>query len=101
MPLYFTPFVKVPVLTTIHGFSSEKIKKVYRRYAALPHVHYVAISEADKDPGLPYLGVVHHGVDPRRFRVGEGGGTSSSSPASTRTRASGRPSSSPESRAFP
>ena len=73
MPLYFTPFVKVPVLTTIHGFSSEKIKKVYRRYAALPHVHYVAISEADKDPGLPYLGVVHHGVDPRRFRVGEGG----------------------------
>jgi len=73
MPLYFTPFVRVPVLTTIHGFSSEKIKKVYRRYAALPHVHYVAISEADKDPGLPYLGVVHHGVDPRRFRVGEGG----------------------------
>ena len=73
IPLYFTPFVKVPVLTTIHGFSSEKIKKVYRRYAALPHVHYVAISEADKDPGLPYLGVVHHGVDPRRFRVGEGG----------------------------
>ncbi|MFC0596380.1 glycosyltransferase family 4 protein [Thermus composti] len=73
MPLYFAPFVKVPVLTTIHGFSSEKIKKVYRRYAALPHVHYVAISEADKDPGLPYLGVVHHGVDPRRFRVGRGG----------------------------
>ncbi|GAB5603732.1 glycosyltransferase family 4 protein [Thermus sp. FJN-A] len=73
MPLYFTPFVKVPVLTTIHGFSSEKIKKVYRRYAALPHVHYVAISQADKDPALPYLGVVPHGVDPKRFRVGEGG----------------------------
>lgn len=73
MPLYFTPFVRVPVLTTIHGFSSERIKKVYRRYAALPHVHYVAISEADKDPGLPYLGVVHHGVDPGRYPLGEGG----------------------------
>jgi len=73
MPLYFTPFVRVPVLTTIHGFSSERIKKVYRRYAALPHVHYVAISEADKDPGLPYLGVVPHGVDPGRYPLGEGG----------------------------
>lgn len=73
MPLYFTPFVRVPVLTTIHGFSGERIKKVYRRYAALPHVHYVAISEADKDPGLPYLGVVPHGVDPGRYPLGEGG----------------------------
>ncbi len=73
MPLYFTPFVRVPVLTTIHGFSSEGIKKVYRRYAPLPHVHYVAISEADQDPGLPYLGVVHHGVDPGRYPLGEGG----------------------------
>ncbi len=73
MPLYFAPFLQTPLLTTIHGFSGEGIKKVYRRYGALPHVHYVAISEADKDPGLPYLGVVHHGVDPARYRVGPGG----------------------------
>ncbi len=73
MPLYFAPFLQTPLLTTIHGFSSEKIKKVYRRYAGLPHVHYVAISQADLDPTLPYLGVVHHGVDPARYRVGPGG----------------------------
>lgn len=73
MPLYFSPFVRTPILTTIHGFSSEKIKKVYRRYAALPHVHYVAISQADRDPTLPYLGVVHHGVDPGRYPLGPGG----------------------------
>jgi len=65
LPLVFSRLVRTPVVTTIHGFSSPRILPVYRKYNG--HVHYVAISEADRSPELTYLGTIHHGIDLRAF----------------------------------
>ncbi len=61
LPLTYSRLVDTPVVTTIHGFSSERILPVYRRYDG--HVAYVAISDADRRPDLSYVATVHHGID--------------------------------------
>jgi glycosyltransferase involved in cell wall biosynthesis len=65
LPLTYTGLVTTPVVTTIHGFSSDRIKPVYRRYA--DRVAYVSISDADRDPHLPYAATVYHGIDLSEF----------------------------------
>ena len=65
MPLTWSRLVDVPVVTTIHGFSSEAIVPAYRRYDG--HVHYIAISDADRHPDLTYAATIHHGIDPSGF----------------------------------
>lgn len=74
LPLTYSGLVATPIVTTIHGFSSERIKPVYRRYA--DRVAYVSISDADRDPDLPYIATVYHGIDLSEFtpreRTGQG-----------------------------
>ena len=65
LPLTYTGLVATPVVTTIHGFSSDRIKPVYRRYA--DRVAYVSISDADRDPDLRYIATVYHGIDLAEF----------------------------------
>jgi glycosyltransferase involved in cell wall biosynthesis len=65
MPLMWSRLVDVPVVTTIHGFSSAAIVPAYRRYDK--HVHYVAISDADRHPDLTYTATIHHGLEPAQF----------------------------------
>ncbi len=60
VPLAFSRLVDTPVVTTIHGFSGPRILPAYRAYA--DRVSYVAISEADRSPHLPYAATIHHGV---------------------------------------
>ena len=72
MPLTWSRLVDVPVVTTIHGFSSEAIVPAYRRYDG--HVHYVAISDADRHPDLTYAATIHHGIDPSGFPFSSGAG---------------------------
>src|SRR5205807_2032082 len=48
LPLTYSRFVDVPIVMTIHGFSSSKILPVYERYA--DRVRFVAISDADRSP---------------------------------------------------
>jgi glycosyltransferase involved in cell wall biosynthesis len=48
------------MVTTIHGFSSERILPAFKEYD--DHVHYVAISQADRHPDLRYAATIHHGV---------------------------------------
>lgn len=71
VPLAYSRLVDTPVVTTIHGFSSERILPVYRRYDG--HVHYVAISDADRHPALTYAATIHHGIRLDHFPVGPGG----------------------------
>jgi glycosyltransferase involved in cell wall biosynthesis len=61
LPLTYSGLVPTPVVTTIHGFSSEKILPVYVRYNE--RGAYVAISAADRHPGLAYVATIHHGID--------------------------------------
>jgi glycosyltransferase involved in cell wall biosynthesis len=72
LPLTYSGLVATPVVTTIHGFSSEKIKPVYRKYA--DRSAYVAISDADRDPALPYIATVYHGIDLAEFTAHEQAG---------------------------
>ncbi len=56
----FANLVKTPMVTTIHGFSSERILPMYAPWQ--DRVHYVAISDADRHPGLRYAATIHHGI---------------------------------------
>ena len=60
VPLAFSRLVATPVVTTIHGFSSDRILPVYKAYE--DRVHYVAISEADRHKDLRYAATIHHGI---------------------------------------
>ncbi len=61
LPLTYSGLVKTPVLTTIHGFSSQSILPVYRKYNT--KCFYVSISQADRSPELDYIATIHHGID--------------------------------------
>jgi glycosyltransferase involved in cell wall biosynthesis len=65
LPLTYSRLVDTPVVTTVHGFSSEKILPVYRKYNGTSH--YVAISDSDRSPQLDYIATIHHGIDVVRF----------------------------------
>jgi glycosyltransferase involved in cell wall biosynthesis len=65
LPLTYSGLVSTPMLTTIHGFSSDRIKAVYRHYDG--RTGYVSISDADRDPQLHYLATVYHGIDLAEF----------------------------------
>jgi glycosyltransferase involved in cell wall biosynthesis len=72
LPLAWSRLVDTPIVTTIHGFSSERIVPVYERYD--DRVHYVAISDADRHPRLHYAATIHHGIDMDAFPLGAGDG---------------------------
>jgi glycosyltransferase involved in cell wall biosynthesis len=62
----FAPLVETPIVTTIHGFSSERILPMYAPFQQ--RVHYVAISDADRHPALRYAATIHHGIPLDQFR---------------------------------
>jgi glycosyltransferase involved in cell wall biosynthesis len=72
LPLAFSRLVTTPVVTTIHGFSSERIVPVFRAYDDI--AHYVSISDADRHPDLTYAATIHHGIDVDQFTLGSGDG---------------------------
>ena len=59
-PLSYAGLVETPVVTTVHGFSSDRILPAYRAAAG---THFVSISDADRHPDLDYLATVWHGID--------------------------------------
>ena len=65
LPLSYSRLVRTPMVTTIHGFSSERIVPVFRAYDDI--AHYVAISDADRHPDLHYAATIHHGIDVGSF----------------------------------
>jgi glycosyltransferase involved in cell wall biosynthesis len=67
LPLTYSRLVRTPVLTTIHGFSSEAIVAVYEKYNG--DGAYVAISAADRHPRLNYHATIHHGIDTGLFAL--------------------------------
>lgn len=72
LPLSYTRLIKTPVITTIHGFSSEKIIPVYQKYNR--DTHYVSISEANRHPKLSYLATVYNGLNLANFEFNENAG---------------------------
>jgi len=67
LPVSYSRLVQTPVLTTIHGFSSERILPVYEKYNG--RTSYVAISNANRHPRLDYLATIHHGIALEEFTL--------------------------------
>jgi glycosyltransferase involved in cell wall biosynthesis len=63
LPLAFAAAWRVPLVTTVHGFSGPAILPAYARAAS----NYVSISDSDRSPHLAYLATVHHGIDLAEF----------------------------------
>ena len=72
VPLVFSRLVDIPVVTTIHGFSSERILPAYKAYEN--RVHFVAISAADRRSDLRYAATIHHGIRLEDFTFDPEGG---------------------------
>lgn len=69
LPLTYSRLISVPLVTTIHGFSSPKILPVYRKYDTSSY--YISISHADRAPDLDYIATVYHGIDIENFRFND------------------------------
>jgi glycosyltransferase involved in cell wall biosynthesis len=69
LPLTYSSLVDTPVVTTIHGFSSEQIVPVFEKYNGSGY--YVAISDADRHERLDYVATIHHGIDLTEFELEE------------------------------
>lgn len=69
LPLSYSGLIKTPIITTIHGFSSEKIIPVYQKYN--DRGSYVSISDSDRHPSLKYLKTVYNGIDTSGFVFNE------------------------------
>jgi len=66
LPLTYSRLISVPMVTTIHGFSSEDIVPVYRKYDDI--ATYISISDADRHPDLNYERSIFHGIDAQKFQ---------------------------------
>jgi glycosyltransferase involved in cell wall biosynthesis len=65
LPLTYAGLTHTPVITTIHGFSSQGILPVYKKYNG--STFYVSISDADRSPELDYIKTIHHGINLKQF----------------------------------
>jgi len=61
LPLTYARLAAAQLVTTIHGFSSERILPVFGVYNDVCHL--VAISAADRHADLDYAATIHHGID--------------------------------------
>ncbi len=66
LPLTYSRLIATPMITTIHGFSSEKIIPVYKKYNASNA--YISISDADRHSELQYQRTIYHGIDSEKFK---------------------------------
>ena len=65
LPLTYSGLINTPMVTTIHGFSSQKIIPVYKKYNNTNH--YVSISNSDRSSELDYTATVYNGIDTKYF----------------------------------
>jgi glycosyltransferase involved in cell wall biosynthesis len=65
VPVTYSRLIRTPMVTTIHGIGWPEIADAYRAYDDI--AHYVAISEADRQPGLTYAATIPHGIDTASF----------------------------------
>ena len=69
LPLTYSRLIDTPVVTTIHGFSSQQIIPVYKKYNS--NNFYVSISDSDRSPELDYTATVYNGIDSKDFTFNE------------------------------
>jgi glycosyltransferase involved in cell wall biosynthesis len=60
LPLAFAQHARTRMLTTVHGFSGQRILPAYVNARASA---FVSISDSDRAPELDYLATIYHGID--------------------------------------
>ncbi|HZK06665.1 MAG TPA: glycosyltransferase family 4 protein [Bacteroidales bacterium] len=65
LPLTYSRLIETPIVTTIHGFSSQKIIPVFKKYNS--NNFYVSISNSDRSPELDYTATVYNGIESKDF----------------------------------
>lgn len=65
LPLTYSGLIKTPMITTIHGFSSQKIIAVYKKYNKFNT--YISISNSDRSPELNYAATIYNGIGKEQF----------------------------------
>ncbi|MDT0263712.1 glycosyltransferase [Jatrophihabitans lederbergiae] len=71
-PAYARTVTTMPVVTTNHGPFTEDLTVIYRDAAKSAAI--VAISHAATAGNIPVTRIIHHGVDPTQYPMGEGQG---------------------------
>lgn len=64
LPLTYSRLIPTTMLTTIHGFSLDQYRLVYRKYR---RSFFVSISDADRDSYLDYVATVYNGIQLSSF----------------------------------
>ncbi|MFN2608788.1 MAG: glycosyltransferase family 4 protein [Acidimicrobiales bacterium] len=72
-PLYAERYPDLPVVTTIHGPLNEELADYYGRLAGRMPLIGISHAQLRAAPEIPVARVIHHGVDPDSFTVGQGG----------------------------
>ncbi len=73
--LPFTRFTNTPTIYTLHDPITPDVLEKYQEYAQVKTIHYIAISEAQKEGAdLPFVGVVYNGISVEDYPVGFGDG---------------------------
>jgi glycosyltransferase involved in cell wall biosynthesis len=62
------------VITTCHGPFDDQLSAIYRRYAKLMPVVAISHDQARRAPEVTIDRVIHHGLDPAAYPVGDGDG---------------------------
>ena len=73
LPLSYSALVDTPVITTIHGFSSEWIVPVYEKYNGIGRTTSRSATPTGTR-GSTTLATIHHGIDMHAVRARSGGG---------------------------
>ena len=77
--LPFAPFVKRPIVITIHHvLSTDYMRRFFSLYKDARNVFYISASNAQRKllPDLNYLATIYHGIDPDDFGFNAKGGES-------------------------
>ena len=77
--LPFAPFVKKPILITLHYTQeAEYINKYFSLFRHLNNISFVSISKAQRKffPDLNYVGTIYHGIETEKFKLDQKGGES-------------------------
>jgi glycosyltransferase involved in cell wall biosynthesis len=67
-------FTDIPVVTTNHGPFNDELNDLYRRISSDVGVIAISADQASRATGVRIAKVIHHGVDPDAFPVGNGDG---------------------------
>ena len=77
LALPFCPFVKKPILITIHHIlDAEYIRRYFSLYKQSPNIFFISASNAQRKllPDLNYLTTIYHGIDTKVFQFNSTGG---------------------------